>query len=252
MKAALHAEWTKLRTDPGTVWLLPAVVVTTVAVGAITVATTTCPSGTCTVDPARLSLTGVQLGQAVVAILGVLTIGGEYGTGMVRATLAAVPRRAGLLAAKAMVLACAVTAAATVAVPVSLLAGWLILPGHGSPPLSPGDPDVLRAAGGSVIYLVLIALLGLGVATAVRNAPAAIGIVLGLLYLFPVVALAVSDPDWQRHLHRIGPMTAGLSIQVTAGLERLPIGPWPGLGVLGAWTGAALLAGGLLLQRRDA
>jgi hypothetical protein len=60
------------------------------------------------------------------------------------------------------------------------------------------------------------------------------------------------DPHWQRHLLQIGPMTAGLAIQATANLQNLPIGPWPGLGVLAAWTAAALLAGGLLLRLRDA
>ncbi|MFD0029730.1 hypothetical protein ACWGDS_03235 [Streptomyces sp. NPDC055059] len=90
---------------------------------------------------------------------------------------------------------------------------------------------------GSVLYLVLIALIGLGVATAVRDAASAIGIVLGLLYLFPVVTRVVNDPEWQRHLQQISPMTAGLAIQATVRLHELPIGPWAGLGVLATWAG---------------
>jgi ABC-2 type transport system permease protein len=78
-----------------------------------------------------------------------------------------------------------------------------------------------------------------------------IGAVLGLLYLFPIAASAVS-PHWQRHIEQIGPMTAGLAIQATTGLRSLPISPWAGLGVLAAWAAAALLAGGLLLRYRDA
>jgi ABC-2 type transport system permease protein len=255
---ALHAEWTKLRTAPGTGWLLFAVVTLTVAVGAGAAATVRCPFGGCAVDPAGVSLTGIQLGQAVVAILAVLAIGGEYSTGMVRVSLAAVPRRTVVLAAKAAVLTAVVVTAASLAVVVSLLAGRLILPGHGFTPahgypaLSPGDGAVLRAAAGSVLYLALIALLSLGVATAVRDSASAIGIVLGLLYLFPIVAQAVSDPHWRRHLQQIGPMTAGLAIQATTNLGGLPIGPWAGLGVLAAWTGTALLAGWLLLHLRDA
>ena len=62
----------------------------------------------------------------------------------------------------------------------------------------------------------------------------------------------VTDPDWQRHLQQIGPMTAGLAIQTTINLDDLPISPWAGLGVLAAWAAAALLAGGLLLRARDA
>jgi ABC-2 type transport system permease protein len=86
----------------------------------------------------------------------------------------------------------------------------------------------------------------------VRDSAAAIGVVLGLLYLFPIIDQAVSSPDWHRHLEQIAPMTAGLEIQATTGLRSLPISPWAGLGVLAAWTAAALLAGGLLVRLRDA
>jgi ABC-2 type transport system permease protein len=251
MRRALRAEWTKLRTAPGTIWLLLAVVVATGAVGAAASAAVRCPSGGCAVDPAKTSLTGIALGQAVVAVLAVLAISGEYGTGMIRTTFGAMPRRTIVLAAKAATLIVVVVTAGTGAVLASLLAGWLILPG-GPSALSLGDPAVLRATAGSVLYLALIALLGLGTATAVRDSATAIGVVLGLLYLFPIITQAVSDQDWQRHLQQIGPMSAGLSIQATTHLDGLPVGPWTGLGVLAAWAAAALLAGGLLLRLRDA
>jgi len=210
------------------------------------------------VDPAKLSLTGVEFGQAVVAIVAVLAISTEYTTGMIRSTLTAMPRRAAVLAAKAAVTTGPVLAAAAVAVAGSLLAGRLILPGHGFtaargfPLLSLADGPVLRAAAGSVLYLALIALFSLGVATAVREPAVAIGTVLGLLYLFPIVAAVAASPDWQRHLEQIGPMTAGLDIEATTGLRGLPLSPWAGLGVLAAWAAAALLAGGLMLRLRDA
>jgi ABC-2 type transport system permease protein len=210
------------------------------------------------VDPAKLSLTGVQFGQAVVAILAVLAISTEYTTGMIRSTLTAMPRRAAVLAAKATVTTGPVLAAAAVAVAGSLLAGRLILPGHGFtaargfPLLSLADGPVLRAAAGSVLYLALIALLSLGIATAVRDAAVAIGSVLGLLYLFPILAQVAGSPGIARHLQQIGPMTAGLQIQASTGLRGLPISPWAGLGVLAAWAAAALLAGVLALRIRDA
>ena len=96
--------------------------------------------------------------------------------------------------------------------------------------LSLADGPVLRAAAGSVLYLALIALLSLGIATVVRDSAVAIGVVLGLLYLFPIIAALAADPHWQRHLEQIGPMTAGLAIQATTGLRSLPISPWAGLG----------------------
>jgi len=139
----------------------------------------------------------------------------------------------------------------------ALLAGRLILPGHGFTAahgyalLSLARGPTLRAAVGSVLYLALIALLSLGVATAVRSSAAAIGIVLGLLYLFPIIAAVVPDAHWQRHLQQIAPMTAGLAVQATVNVRNLPISPWGGLGMLAAWAAAAVLVGALLLKLRD-
>jgi ABC-2 type transport system permease protein len=258
MRDALCAEWTKLRTVPGTAWLLLAVIALTAALGIVADAAARCPSRACGLDPAKVSLTGIYLSQAVAVILAVLAVGSEYSSGMILATLTAMPRRVTVLAAKAVILAGLMLAAGTVAVAVSLLAGRLTLPGHGFTaahgyaPLSLGDGPVLRAAAGTVLYLGLIALLSLGVATAVRDSAAAIGIILGLLYLIPIIAAVVHAPGWHRHLQQVAPMTVGLAIQATTGLRGLPISPWAGLAVLAAWAAAALLAGGLLLQFRDA
>jgi ABC-2 type transport system permease protein len=255
----LHAEWTKLRTVASTGWLLLGAAVLTVAVSMAADAAVTCSSGGCQVDTAKLSLTGVQAGQAIVAIIAVLAVGNEYSTGMIRITLTAMPRRLTVLAAKAALIAGLVLAAAAVAVLASVLAGRLILPGHGFTTahgypalLSLGNGPVLRAACGSVLYLTLVALLTLGVATAVRETAAATGLVLGLLYVFPVVTSVIGNQHWQRHLQQIGPMTAGLDIQATAGLKSLPLTPWQGLGVLALWAAGALIIGALILRFRDA
>ena len=256
---ALHAEWTKLRTVVGPAWMLAATIAATVGVSAAATAAVRCPSGiACPVDTTKLSLTGVEFGQAVVAILAVLVISGEYSTGMIRTTLVAMPRRSAVLAAKAVIVGGLVLAAGTFAVGGSLLAGRILLPGHGFtaargfPLLSLAHGPTLRAAAGSVLYLALIALLSLGVATAVRDSAAAIGVVLGLFYLSPIVVAVVSSPHWKDRIERYAPMSAGLTIQDTTGLRGLAISPWGGLGVLAAWAAAALLAGGLLLRLRDA
>jgi ABC-2 type transport system permease protein len=258
MTRALHAEWTKLRTVAGTGWLLVAVITLTVGMSAAVAAAVTCPARGCGQDATKLSLTGIDLGQALVAVLAVMVISGEYSTGMIRTTFAATPRRGVVLAAKSAVLSGVVLVAGVVAVLGSLLAGRLILPGngftaaHGYRVLSLADGPTLRAATGSVLYLTLIALLSLGVAVVVRESAAAIGVVLALLYLFPILTQAVTDPHWHRHLQQIAPMNAGLAIQSTIDLPSLPIGPWAGLGVLVAWAAAALLVGGLRLRLRDA
>jgi ABC-2 type transport system permease protein len=259
LRGALHAEWTKLRTAPGTGWLLAAVVVSAVAVSVAATAATRCPAGTsCPVDVPKLSLTGIEFGQAVVAILAVTMLGGEYSNGLIRTTLTALPRRWSVLAAKAIILTSLVLAAGTVAVAGCLLAGRLTLPGNGFtatrgfPVLSLSDGPVLRAAAGSVLYLALIALLSLGATAVLRDSAAAVGVVLGLLYLFPIIAVFAGSTQWQRHVDQIGPMTAGLAIEATTNLRSLPISPWAGLGVLAAWAAGGLLAGGLVFRIRDA
>ncbi len=103
MRKVLHAEWTKLRTVAGTGWLLLASIALTVALSAGAAAAVKCPSAGCGQDPAKLSLTGIDLGQAVVAILVLMAISGEYQTGMIRITLVAMPRRSTVLAAKAAI-----------------------------------------------------------------------------------------------------------------------------------------------------
>ena len=218
LRDGLRAEWTKLRTAPGTLWLLLAVIVLTVALGTAAAAAAKCPAAGCGQDPAKISLTGVDVGQAVVAVIAVLTVSGEYSTGMIRTTLAAIPGRLTVLGAKAAIVTGLVLAAGTVAVLGSLLAGRLILPGHGFTAahgfaqLSLGDGPVLRAAAGSVLYLALIGLLSLGIATAVREAAVAIGLVLGLLYLAYIIAAAVTNQSVHRHLLQAAPMMAGLDI----------------------------------------
>ena len=258
MTDVVHAEWTKLRTLPGTGWLLLAAAALTAAVGAIATNAVTCPAGTCQLDPARVSLTGIDLGQVIVAIVAVTVVSGEYSTGMIRLTLAATPRRGRVLTAKAAIAGTVTLAAGAVAVLASVLVGHLLLarhgitPAHGYEPLSLASGPVLRAAVGSVLYLVLIALLSVGVATAVRDSAVAIGVVLALLYLFPIISNVVTSPGWHRHLEQLSPMTAGLYIQATANLRSLPLTPWQGLGVLAAWAAGAMLAGALLLRFRDA
>jgi ABC-2 type transport system permease protein len=254
---AVRAEWTKLRTLPSTAWLLAAAAGVTIAVSAIAAAAWHLNTGS-TADPTKLSLTGIDLGQAVIAVLAVLAVSEEYGTGMIRTTLAAMPRRITLLAAKAATLTGFTAPAGLAAVAGCLLAGRLLLPdaglnpAHGYALVSLDHGPTVRAAIGTMVYLILIGLLALGVATILRDTAAAIGAVLGLLYLPPIAAQLIQDPAWRRHIQQIAPMTAGLAIQATRNLRSLPIHPWAGLGVLAAWTAVALLLAGLLLKRRDA
>ncbi len=260
MTDALRAEWTKLRTVAGTWWLMLGAVALTIAASAgIAASTHLSPGGPggAGEDPTKLSLIGVDLGQAVVAVLAVLLVTDEYATGMIRVTLAATPRRAAVLGAKAIGIAGLALITGAAAVTGCLIAGRLLLPAAGLDPahgyalVSIAHQATLRAAVGSVLYLGLIALLALGIGTVFRDTAVSTGIALGLLYLPPLLAELLSGP-WRRDLHQLAPMTAGLSIQATRNLRSLPISPWAGLGVLAAWAAGALLVGLAVLTARDA
>lgn len=247
----LHAEGTKLRTAPATGWLPLAAAALTIAMStAVTAAaepgTTSCADGC---DLARLSLAGVYLGQLAVVALAVLTITGEYQTGLLHATLAATPHRLTVFAAKATVMLAVVLAAGLIGVAGSLLAGRILLTANGFTfPLD--HPPLLRAGFGTVLYLGLIALFSYGLAAAVRHTAPALTAILALLYLTPVLARFVTDERWHTTIERYAPMTAGLAIQATG--ETPPLAPWAGLAVLAAHTGATLTFGAILLIRRDA
>ena len=131
MRRVLTAEWTKLRTTPGPAWLLLITLAGTVGLSAAVCAVAVHPP-----DALRLALSGVYLGQAPVAVLGVLTVGGEYSTGLIRTTLAAIPDRSAVLAAKALVLAAAVAAVAIPALLGSVLAATTIGPSLAGTPIS--------------------------------------------------------------------------------------------------------------------
>jgi ABC-2 type transport system permease protein len=252
----LHAEWTKFRTVAGPSWLLAGVVTLTVAVAVAAASAARCHSARCGNDAASVSFTGIYPGQAAAAVAGVLAIGNEYTTGMIKLSLTAMPRRLTWFFAKATLLTAPVLTASALAVVTSALAGRLILPGHGFTPAhgyaSLTSATDLRAAVGAVLYLTLIALLSLGLAAAVRDNAAAIGLVLGVLYLFPLAADVVSNPTLARHLDQIGPLPAGLDAQAAIGVNSLPLTPWQGLGVVALWTAGALLLGALVLKIRDA
>lgn len=267
MRHALHAEWTKARTVAGPAWLLLAMAVLTIGIGAVIAdASAVAASASAALggadhqgeDGVKLTLGGIQLSQALIAVLAVQAVSGEYATGMIRTTLTATPRRLVALAAKAGVTVGLALLAAVPAVFGAFLLGRAILVGHGFTPahgyaaMSLSAGPTLRALLGSTLYLALIAVLSMGIAVLVRETAVAVGAVLALLYLFPLLAVAVSDPGWRRHLEQAGPMSAGLLVQATTDLSSLPLSPWAGLGVLAAWAAAAFGAGAIALCRSDA
>ncbi|GIJ51953.1 hypothetical protein Val02_88390 [Virgisporangium aliadipatigenens] len=226
LAGAFRAEWTKLWTLRSTAALPFVAAAATVAVSAFVCAaadprTVACADGC---DPARLALSGVYCGQAAFALLGVLVTTGEYRTGLITYTLAAVPWRPAAFGAKAAALLAAVLPAALVAVGGAVTLGRPLLAHHGF--AATGG----RGIGGALLHLVLVALLGLGVAALLRGTTAALTAVLALLYLPPVAALLLSDARW-------------------AAWAPSPTGRGPA--VLATVTTAALLLGATRFARGD-
>jgi ABC-2 type transport system permease protein len=258
----LQAEGSKLATLRSTWWLLAAVLVTMIGIAAVVTLTVNLPhcgpGTTCMEDTPRLSLFGARLAQVLVVVLAAAVVCTEYENRMAMTTFSATPKRLRVYAAKATVLTAVTAAVATVAVAGTLLLARFTLPYHGYtaargyPPLSAADGDLRRAAGGTVLYLCLVALMSLGIGAATRSQAATISTVLGLLFLFPLARAFVNVPRWQDRLHRWSPMDAGLAIQHTLHPAPGPISPWHGLGVLALWALAALVAGALTVRFRDA
>jgi len=259
---AFRAEWTKLRTVSSTGWTLLAVVVLTTAVGALVAWDLTppnCdrsePSGD--FDLTKLSLSGVYVGQTAVVVLAVLAVTSEYDAGMIRSTLAACPRRFTVVAAKAAVLASVVLVASVFSVLGSFVAGRDLLARNGFTavagyrPRSLGDGSTLRAYGGTVLYLGLVALVALGIGFTVRHTGGTVTLALGLVYTAPIVTLAVTDPRWKEWIEQLSPTSAGMSVQATLRLDELSISPWRGLGVLALYAVGSLLAGAVTFRSRD-
>ncbi|MHB9752838.1 hypothetical protein ACYBSK_00445 [Streptomyces sp. BYX5S] len=250
MRRAVHGEWTKLRTVPGQLWTVLALPAAMTALTAL-VAAGSEPAQEGTLAPTALSLSGVYLAQTVAALIGVATVCGDYPR-LIRLTLAVNPRRTVVFTAKTLVVAVTVAVVALPAVLGSLWAGRAALTAEAAQlPLT--SPALWRATLGTALYLLLVALLAVGVALTVRHAASAIGAVMTLLYGPYLVTLIARMPlDELHRLQRIAPMTAGLAVQTTTGTGTAPLAPWTGLAVLGAYAGGALVAGWLVLRLRDA
>jgi ABC-2 type transport system permease protein len=255
-----HAEWTKLRTLPSTGWLLLLTAGSMIAMSLAITGTLRIDGcqAPCFEDTVKLSLFGVRIGQVGVVILAVLAVTTEYANQTIKPTLAAVPRRWMVLASKLGVVTVLALVAGVLGVSGSIVIARTVLPGHGFtvangyPPISLLDDLTRRAAVGTVIYLGLIALLSAGIGLLLRDTGGALTVILALLFAAPLIAMFVSDTRWQHRIHRFSPMDAGLAIQATRDFATVHIGPWVGLGLLGAYAAAVVLAGGILFRLRDA
>ncbi|HET8605628.1 MAG TPA: hypothetical protein VFL66_01220 [Gaiellaceae bacterium] len=250
-----RSEWTKLRSVRSTRWSLAVAVVFTIGIAALATAILRHHWATASLHdrsdfhPLELNMAGIQLAQLAIGVLGVLVITAEYSTGMIRASLTAVPKRLPVLWGKAAVYGLTTLVLMIPAAIVAFLVGQAILAGgNGIPHLSLGDPGVARAVVGAGLYLTLVGLFGLGLGSIVRNTAGGIATFAGIMFVLPPL-MNVLPSSWNSAASPYLPLQAGESIMsITPGNH---LAPWAGLGVLALYAVASLAVAAVLLVRRD-
>jgi ABC-2 type transport system permease protein len=254
----MHAEWTKLRSVRSTVWSLILLVVLALGFTALLTAllstswdqATPQDRAAITADPTGMILgSGFAFSQLTVCVLGVMVVASEYSTGMIRASLLAVPRRVPMLAAKALVFGILIFVLGVAVSFGSFFIGEAIM--HSRTPVALSDQGVLRAIIGGGLYLAMLGLFALAIGALVRHTAAGITGVIGfVLVLAPLTQLLPGDIG--RYVHAYLPSEAGHLIAQAHQAPNDVLTPWQGFGVFTAWTAVLLVAAAILLNRRDA
>jgi hypothetical protein len=239
-------EWIKLITLRSMV-IAPVVTIAAMAAIGFAVGTSTRNSGPEVTDNL---LAGVAIGQLMLGVLGVLTMTGEYSSGAIRSTLAAVPNRRLVLVAKAAMFAFVALVVGEIAVFTDFLVGRAALRDSVVAP-SLSSPNVLRAVLMSGAYLCLIGLLGLGLGAIVRHSGAGIAALVGGVFVVPQVLVAFSR-SISGPVMKYLPMMIGANSLAEDHLVPGMLPPWAGIAVLCLYAAIALGLGGWQLSRRDA
>lgn len=259
----LRSEWTKLRSVRSTFWTLGATVLLCVGFAALA-----CwgyadhINGLSSTERARelagdqfdavsWSLVGINLGQLALGVLGVLVVTSEYGSGLIRTTLGAVPRRVPLLLAKSVMFGVAALIAGQLIAFGSFFLGQSLL-ADASLDASLGDDGVLRAITSGGLYLALVGLIGLGLGTIIRHTAGAISALVAFLLVLPVLSTALPGA-WESRVGERLPM----SIMETLVSSGPPTGDnalsaSSGMLLMVGYAAAAVVIGAVLLVRRDA
>ncbi|WP_063733419.1 ABC transporter permease [Streptomyces sp. RTd22] len=256
----LRAEWAKFWSLRSSWITLGVAVVLLIVFGAIAAATyspdavaTSGPPGPGSTgadsDAVSLALTGVSFAQLAIGVLGVLLSAGEYSTGMIRSTLAAVPRRLPVLWSKSLVIGPIALVLTTIGALAAFQLGTPGLDGE-KIALSLGDDGVLRSLAGAGVYLGLVAVFGVALGMLVRSSAGAIAALVGTLLILPGLASLLPD-SWYDTLSPYFPSNAGSAVYA---LHRSAdaLSPGAGLAVFAGWVALTLAGAAYRLVRTDA
>lgn len=254
---AHRSEWTKLRTVRSTVWTVAVTIVLGIGFSVLSVLAARArlqgahgPGVQITIDPTRRSLTGVIFAQLAIGVLGVLVMSAEYSTGTIRASLSAIPRRPVVLAAKAVVFGAVAIVTSELVTFAAFFIGQSLFAASSLPHATLGQQGVLQAVAGSGLYLTVLALFALGLATIIRHTAGSIATFVGILLILPLLLQALPT-EYVNDVSRFLPLNIGVNM-VQGGVQPNSFSPWVGLAVLAGYALGALVIGGVLLVRRDA
>jgi ABC-2 type transport system permease protein len=256
---AIHSEWIKIRSLRST-WIgMAAAAIVMIGFGAIAAAASTgSVSGSGDGDgpfggggdPLATVLAGSTFAVLLIGVLASLGGAREYGSRMITATVAAVPRRGQVVVAKAVALAAVVLPTAMIAVLGSYGVGMGILSANDAATVSLTDSGVLTTLLGMTGYLTAIALIGLGMGILLRSVAGSIGVVVGGILILPSIAGALLPDSWDAILRYL-PSSAAASFTEVEAASASTLAAGAGVAVLAAWVLATLGAAITVMHRRD-
>jgi ABC-2 type transport system permease protein len=253
-RSAARMEWLKLRSVRSTAWVMLVFATGLIGLAIMVLAhqrwATTSAADRASFDPVNQGFTGLAIGQLAFGVLGVLMITSEFSSGMIRATLGAVPRRPLLLAAKAAVLGAVVLVAGEIMAFAAFAVGEAVLRSP-APHATLGQPGVLRAVLMAGAYPGLIALIGLGLGAVIRHTAGAICAVVGILFVLPLILLPLGY-SIQNSVGQFMPMLIAENSITAVKPQSHTLSPGLGFSMLCLYAVAALVVGGWALARRDA
>jgi ABC-type transport system involved in multi-copper enzyme maturation permease subunit len=251
----LNSEWIKLRTLRSTFWSLFAATVATIGLGLLFSWGFAGRLADRRIDGAAVLAVTVPLrpyviAQLAIGVLGVMVITGEYSTGMIRATLSAVPSRLPVLWAKAAVFGMIVLVLMEVVSFLTFLGGQAILSSqHVQATLA--TPQALRIVSGLGLYLTVVGLLGTALGTIIRSTAGAIAALFGIMLVLPILGEVLNLTSWGKDITPYLPANAGGDL-LTNRPDPGSLGPWTGFGVFVLYMVVAMAVAAYLLKRRDA
>ena len=280
----VRSEFTKLRSVRSTYWTIAAVVVVSVgfaAIAGLAIANNihNNPVNKAGMDTTQASLGAFfELGQLIIAVLGVLVITSEYSTGMIRTSLTAMPRRGTVYAAKLIVFTTVTLVVSLITSFISFFVGQAAMSGSGvtaslfhsvtipangvqnGPPnnvtfngtivISPGT--VLTAILGTALFVTVVGLIAFGLGSIIRHTAGAITSAIGLMFVIPIILQLLPD-TWRWDIVRFFPDAAGRVLSVTVGQHNPHLwSAWPQFGVTLVYAAVLVGVGAYLFRTRDA